>query len=867
MGYTKVIQSKDEKKDTRKSNHHRLGFLIVLGVPLSWSVVAGIISTTEFTRGYLMNFIHIFFIVGILGLIFTYKVAIKITGIVVGCFILFTLYGFIFAQEPSSLSGRFATLLTNTFRYIIGIESHTMAYQQVIVWVISVLISLFVVIFLYYRFVFIVLFTVLTITFSLLITSPYFSYPRSLFVFILSMLVLLIQRMHQENYKSTKMASPYSRLILPVTVACFLLVGFLPMPEQGATHQQIQESIVRPFNRINEAFYNLTQRRDFSIRQVGFGGVEGRLGGSVVMNHEVFMRVRIDGRLPLYITGATSDTYTGYSWVNTFVADTLVDFSQMEQNMELLERFTNHDIVSTRWFAHEYSTATEPFRELNPFTGEYVFMRPFDVLEVIWNLEVKHYTMEVDVTHFRPSFAFHSGIVRNITTNEEEIYFLRDREGRIRLNQRFNRGARYTVEYYLINQTPFISNLPPTFSYVGYLQWKSEHPTEHMVQTTVQTDIISRGILAPITIITIRFGDFEISYMDLLNDYLIPRAAQITEIYTTLPEDFPVAIGELAREVTAGAENNYQKMRLLEEYLSSNYSYTLRSNQPPRDLDFVYHFLFDTREGHCVYFATAFVTMARSLGLPARYVEGFLVAGIPDHEGYMDVLNSMAHAWPEVYFEGYGWHPFEPTPATGLPQLREIPETGELDWNYWMYDHLRGEGLEENREFDILEAMEREAEMDLRGVVEELEGANLSPSTVVGTFLLVVAILVLIRGGWVFCRDASWSRKGNREAVIHGFDSVLSHLRLFNYEIENGETINTFMNRVCNKSFLTNVDEKRRLEGTARIYEKARYSNQEVGLEERAYVESAKGYLGNRGKSYLGNVRYYFYRYILARII
>jgi transglutaminase-like putative cysteine protease len=890
-------ESQLDKKNIRKPRQMSLIFLMVLGVPLTWSVVAGIISTTEFTRDYLLNFIQVSFVVGILGLMFTYKTVMKTVLVFLGCFILFILYGFLWVSDPPGFANEFANLLTNTVRYVIGIESHTMAYQRIVVWVIIGFFSLFVVVFTYYRFVFMVLFTVLTTIFSLLITSAYFSYPRSLYVFIVCILALLIRRMHLRSSEKTLKASPYSRLILPITVACFFLVGFLPMPEQGATQGGVREFIVRPFHFINESFYNITQRRDFSIRQIGFGGVDGRLGGSVVINHEVFMRVRTDGRLPLYITGATSDTYTGYSWRNTFVADTPVDFTQIEQSLELLERFINMDIITTRWFSHEVIDADEiivdgiviePYLQRNPFTQQYVQMTFPEVLGIIWNIEVEYYTMEVDVLHFRPSFAFHSGIVNEITTEDEEIYFFRDRDGRFTLNQRLQRNSHYTVRYHKINQIPFIYNVAPWGSYVGFLQSKSDEPESFWVQTTVQGGVISRGILAPITYITIRFEDFEITYLDLLNYYLIPRAAQITETYTTLPDDFPERIRQRAYEVTRvvypdfgyyGLEfgdftytglqisiSNYQKMRMLEEYLSQNYLYTLSPGEPPDDMDFVYHFLFDIQKGHCVYFATAFVTMARSLGLPARYVEGFLVNGIPDEDGYIEVLNSMAHAWPEVYFEGYGWHPFEPTPATGLPQLRDIPETGELDWNYWMDPYIWGHE-EWDRDVDILELLEGQAGEDevAYGEVDE-SGVNLGFWSVAGLTLLGLGVLALIRGLWVHIGNISWRRKGNSVAVIHGFDSVLSYLKIFNYEMKDGETVFRFMERVCNKRFLTSVDEKRRLEGTAKIYEKVRYGNQEVSSEERVLVESTVRSLDNRAKSYLGSGKYYFYRYILARV-
>jgi hypothetical protein len=374
---------------------------------------------------------------------------------------------------------------------------------------------------------------------------------------------------------------------------------------------------------------------------------------------------------------------------------------------------------------------------------------------------------------------------------------------------------------------------------------------------------ISIGIL-----VRLNHGDviIEIDDLELLNNYLIPRRDRIYETYTGLPEDFPDVIRERAIEVTNGATSNYHMMRMLEEYLSSNYTYTLTPVNPPRDRDFVYHFLFETRQGHCVYFATAFVAMARSLGMPARYVEGYLVNGVPNSEGYINVLNSMGHAWPEVYFEGYGWHPFEPTPASGIPQIRPIPEGAQTDWNPWLDPELLGADLGDERDIDLSDGMGEDIEDgDLEGAIEAgEESLNLSFWALLGVLLLVLAILAVIRALWMYLQKISWRKKGNKDAVTHAFTSVLSSLKIFNYEMKDGETVLRFMNRVCNKTFMTSVDEKKRLEKTAEIFGRARYSNQEISREERIFVERTVSQLDRRAKSYLGPPKFYFYRYILG---
>ena len=74
---------------------------------------------------------------------------------------------------------------------------------------------------------------------------------------------------------------------------------------------------------------------------------------------------------------------------------------------------------------------------------------------------------------------------------------------------------------------------------------------------------------------------------------------------------------------------------------------------------FLDYFLLESKQGYCSYFATAFVLLARAEGIPARYVEGFCVP--LQGEQSLTVYGNMVHAWPEVYIQGVGGIPFEPT--------------------------------------------------------------------------------------------------------------------------------------------------------------------------------------------------------------
>ncbi len=156
--------------------------------------------------------------------------------------------------------------------------------------------------------------------------------------------------------------------------------------------------------------------------------------------------------------------------------------------------------------------------------------------------------------------------------------------------------------------------------------------------------------------------------------------------YLQLPDTVPARVRELAREISGDAGTPYDKVKRIEQYLRENYPYT---NKPDlskgRSEDFVDRFLFEIKEGYCDYFSTAMVVLVRSVGIPARWVKGYLPGMQPAEEipydvarrledtqgaGTYTVRNADAHSWVEVYFDGWGWIPFEPTAGFSLPVVR-----------------------------------------------------------------------------------------------------------------------------------------------------------------------------------------------------
>ena len=133
------------------------------------------------------------------------------------------------------------------------------------------------------------------------------------------------------------------------------------------------------------------------------------------------------------------------------------------------------------------------------------------------------------------------------------------------------------------------------------------------------------------------------------------------EKYLKLPSHMEDKVFEDLRNIVANYHTPYDKACAIMRHLQRYYRYTLEPDTPPENQDFVTYFLYVGKEGYCTYYASAMTVLCRMAGLPARYVEGFIAQ--PAADGFAYVTGESAHAWTEVYFEGFGWVPFDATPT------------------------------------------------------------------------------------------------------------------------------------------------------------------------------------------------------------
>lgn len=192
----------------------------------------------------------------------------------------------------------------------------------------------------------------------------------------------------------------------------------------------------------------------------------------------------------------------------------------------------------------------------------------------------------------------------------------------------------------------------------------------------------------------------------------------VHDIYMEVPEENIEAVRAFCEQynLDSGSENIVEKVAAIFE---EDYEYTLMPGRTPKNKEFVNYFLTETKKGYCAYFATSATLIFRYLGIPARYAGGYVLqsadfesgtsveitdditgdTGVDENSGSellsdwtystdgleagtyplglceYEIDDSMAHAWVEIYIDGFGWLPVETTPSSDDTEPAE-DETG-----------------------------------------------------------------------------------------------------------------------------------------------------------------------------------------------
>jgi protein-glutamine gamma-glutamyltransferase len=228
----------------------------------------------------------------------------------------------------------------------------------------------------------------------------------------------------------------------------------------------------------------------------------------------------------------------------------------------------------------------------------------------------------------------------------------------------WSRGSGYYLQPKLEHQgVPYryrITLEPSSQRYWFALDTVSEHPTRRAFLTFDHQLIATEPVTRPTT--------YEAA--SYTHTYTVgPPSTLLRRHDTKLPPGRNRRSVNLAKELRARVSSDAEFVRsVVEMFRSGGFEYTL--SPPKLGMDSVDEFLFDTKRGFCGHYASAFVTMMRAAGLPARVVTGYQGGEWNPIREYFVVRQSDAHAWAEVWLDGRGWTRVDPTAVVAPERLR-----------------------------------------------------------------------------------------------------------------------------------------------------------------------------------------------------
>jgi len=550
-----------------------------------------------------------------------------------------------------------------------------------------------------------------------------------------------------------------------------------------------------------ECFFDKTGN-EFSVKIAGYSDDNNELGGEISESNNTSLLVTMHNKSKGkgYLIGSISNNYTGRIWEKSKLVN---DYQEEDYDLDFYELLT----AVTR----EQETGID-----------------------LTNI-VKKINMDIEYYDIRTKTLFYPLKTNNINF-KKETKFSETGQGTFLYEKAKGIGTQYGVQYYDLNlDSEILQNIFRGGGKPNY--FVSEKAFREVAKDIFQYNTAGVAI-----------------NLDRIKKELTERASKIKADYTTLPDTLPIRVRQLAYELTKDYNNDYDKLRAIETYLNT-LTYTTKVGRTPKAEDFVDYFLFEQKQGYCTYFATAMGVLARCIGIPTRYVEGYVINyKLKDDIFTYKVLSNNAHSWIDAYIEGIGWIPFEPTPA--FYKGRYTP---------WKENKTSSKG-------NVSYVIPGQIPIDYQNLVESVKGDYLEDTNsgawvyyVVSSISILLFMLVLFAGiVTVYYRvlvrkyNKNFKNASNNKKLSIKFAEVLRFLDKEGYMLSMEETILSYAERIGDQISFNRIN----FLDITNIFMKVRYGEKEVKEEELQLAIQFCNKLEEQIKEKIGKRKMFFDRFL-----
>lgn len=322
----------------------------------------------------------------------------------------------------------------------------------------------------------------------------------------------------------------------------------------------------------------------------------------------------------------------------------------------------------------------------------------------------------------------------------------------------------------------------------------------------------------------------------------------VNSYYTLLPSGID-EVAKLGSEVKG--DTIYKTVDLVRDFLSENTTYSDKVSKLPDGKDFVSNFIFDKGVGYSAHYASAAAVMLRSLGVPARYVEGYYVSAeqIAKTEGdgnvkNIEITDGNHHAWIEVFDASYGWIPVEVTTGFYNKSFAEMmqQEQQKAEKKNKDKDEEKQQKNENNNSDNQSSKNDQNVETQpkedltkdpIENKTTEYKESNilLYIAIVLATILFLLIIfavaIILRRHSLIKKRSAVFNSNNYRKQVVLGFELLIKMLAFKKAQIGKLYSYDEFR-AVVENNFITDNKDEFSLTEIFEIYEKTMFSKQPI---------------------------------------